>query len=113
MNMAVRARFGGLIRGVADVVLVAKVLFDVRKNGIDLVKVIHLVEAASGLQGDLLQYFLAVRQLLAAASRHRHRYPHAPAPHTRHAIAALVAIGGGIGKEYGVDQRIDRKSTRL
>ena len=109
MNMAVNARLGGLIGRIADVVLVAQVLFDVRENLIERAQERHLVEAAASFPCNLLEHFFAVRHILPAASRHRHGHSPAPAPHPTPAVAAVaarVAVGGGIGKEHRVDQRI-------
>src|ERR1035438_433117 len=70
IDMPVGARLAGLIGRIADVVLVAEFLFDVRENLIQRkVKAPHLKESAAGLQGDLFEYFLAVRHFLPASAR--------------------------------------------
>src|ERR1017187_1970764 len=56
VNMAVGARLGGRIGSIADVVLVAQVLFDVRENPVEMMKGRHLIEAAPGFQGDLFEH---------------------------------------------------------
>src|SRR5208337_3571392 len=108
------------IGGVAQVVLVAQLLFDLGVDLADRLFLGHFKETSAGFPRDLLQNLLAVgmRLLLGISSASGTAAPaaspwdtptagpaHASAAHAT-VIAALVAVSFRIGIQDGVDQSV-------